>query len=126
MSDRWFTPDSARQVLDELRPVAERMCELYRDLEDRRPRQILPEQPVERVYFSLVQRLQQLLSRIHRSGARVKDLRRGLLDFPARRDGREVLLCWKVGERSLEFWHEMDDGYSGRQRVDDDGPWDDG
>ena len=49
-----------------------------------------------------------------------------LAGYAVNRDGRQVLLCWKVGERSLEFWHELDAGYSGRQRVDDDGPWDDG
>jgi hypothetical protein len=125
MSDRRFTPDSARQALVKLRPAAERMCRLYRRLERRRPGRIVPEQRVDPLYFSLVERLHRALGEIRSGGARVRDLRRGLLDFPARRAGRDVLLCWRVGERSLEFWHEQDEGYAGRRRVDDDGPWDD-
>jgi len=46
-----------------------------------------------------------------------------MLDFPAYRDGRPVLLCWKVGEVSVRFWHEPGQGFD-RRRVDENGPWD--
>ncbi len=49
----------------------------------------------------------------------VKDLERGLVDFPARRDGRIVFLCWELGEPEVGFWHETTSGYSNRQPVDD-------
>lgn len=49
----------------------------------------------------------------------VRDLDEGLCDFPADRDGRLVYLCWKLGEGAIEFWHEVDAGFRGRQRVDD-------
>ena len=123
MTDGCFTPRSARQALETLRPAAESMCRLYRELERQRPLHILPEQPVDRAYFYLVRRLHAKLGEIHRRGAQVKDPRRGLLDFPARRSGRRVLLCWRVGEPSLRFWHELDAGYAGRRPVDEDGPW---
>lgn len=119
-----FTPASARRALRSLKPVAERMCKLYRALE-RRPARIAPEQPVERGYFRLVRRLHAELDAIRRGGVRVGDLRQGLLDFPARRDGRRVWLCWRVGEPTLRFWHEADDGSDGRRPVDEDGPWQD-
>ena len=118
-----FTPDSARLALDELRPAAERMCKIYQTLEGKRNGPIVPEQIVNPAYFRLVQRLHVALGEIHKNGVQVKDVRNGLLDFPARRDGRTVSLCWKVGESSLEFWHEEGAGFAGRQRVDDDGPW---
>jgi hypothetical protein len=48
----------------------------------------------------------------------VKDLDLGLLDFPAHHDGREVELCWHVGEESVGFWHEIGEGYAGRKPID--------
>ena len=48
----------------------------------------------------------------------IKDLERGLVDFPALRDGREILLCWEKGEDNIEFWHDLDSGYPGRERLD--------
>ncbi len=50
-------------------------------------------------------------------GILVKDLELGLIDFPTLRDGREVYLCWKLGERGIEWWHETDSGFAGRQRL---------
>ena len=75
---------------------------------------------------SHIRRLRSDIDSIHRRGVHVKDLGRGLLDFPARREGRSVLLCWRVGEASLEFWHETAEGYAGRRKVTDDGLWEEG
>ncbi len=47
----------------------------------------------------------------------LRDLDRGLIDFPALRDGREVYLCWIDGEPDIEFWHDLDAGYAGRQAL---------
>jgi hypothetical protein len=47
----------------------------------------------------------------------LRDLDRGLIDFPAIRDGREVYLCWIDGEDAIGFWHELDAGYAGRQEL---------
>jgi hypothetical protein len=47
----------------------------------------------------------------------IKDLDRGLLDFPALIGGREVFLCWEKSEEDIEFWHDLDAGYSGRERL---------
>jgi hypothetical protein len=121
--DRWFTPRTARQTLDALRPVAETLCRLYRKLESNRPARILPEQKVDPVYFALIWRLHSTLGEIHRCGAQVQDLRQGQLAFPARRAGRPVLLCWRVGEATLGFWQEPEAGLAGRRPVDEDGPW---
>lgn len=123
MTRQWFTVASARRELRRLRPAAERMCELYQRLERKRPRRILSDQRVDPAYFSLVLRLQDTVRQIGGRGVRVRDVRQGLLDFPARRDGREVCLCWRVGERSLRFWHEPEAGFAGRKPVEDDGRW---
>lgn len=62
-------------------------------------------------------RLDALLHRIQAEGAVVKDLNTGLLDFPALRAGQEVCLCWRHGEHSIEYWHEVEAGFAGRQPI---------
>jgi hypothetical protein len=47
----------------------------------------------------------------------LRDLDRGLIDFPAMRDGREVYLCWEEGEDAVTYWHDLDSGYGGRQPL---------
>jgi hypothetical protein len=47
----------------------------------------------------------------------LKDLNRGLVDFPSWREGREVLLCWEKDEEDIEFWHDLESGYAGRERL---------
>jgi hypothetical protein len=47
----------------------------------------------------------------------LKDIERGLIDFPSLRDGREVFLCWEKAEEDIEHWHDLDEGYSGRQGL---------
>lgn len=49
----------------------------------------------------------------------LKDLQRGLIDFPAHREGRTVFLCWEMGEEEVAFWHEVDTGYDSRLPLDD-------
>ena len=47
----------------------------------------------------------------------LKDYLTGLLDFPCLMDGREVFLCWRLGEPEVSFWHELDKGFAGRKRI---------
>ncbi len=54
---------------------------------------------------------------IHESGALVKDLDLGLVDFPSRLNGRDVLLCWKAGETEIRFWHDTDKGFRSRRPL---------
>ena len=55
---------------------------------------------------------------IHGRGAIVKDLDDGLVDFPALREGEEVLLCWRLGENEVAHWHGLEEGFAGRRRLD--------
>jgi len=48
----------------------------------------------------------------------LKDIDRGLIDFPALRDGKEIFLCWELGESDILHWHDLDSGYAGRQPID--------
>ena len=51
-------------------------------------------------------------------GVQVKDLEKGLLDFPCIMDGQTVLLCWKLGEKEIAYWHTEEDGFAGRKPLD--------
>lgn len=51
-------------------------------------------------------------------GIEIKDFEQGLCDFPHERDGQIVYLCWRRGESSIEWWHEIEAGFAGRQRLD--------
>ena len=64
------------------------------------------------------ERLEVLVHQVQATGALFKDLNLGLLDFPAMKEGREVYLCWKYGEGDIDFWHEIEAGYAGRQSID--------
>ncbi|WP_438446542.1 DUF2203 domain-containing protein [Gorillibacterium sp. sgz5001074] len=50
-------------------------------------------------------------------GVEVKDVESGLVDFPAKIEGREVLLCWRLGEERVEYYHGLHDGFQGRRRL---------
>ena len=58
------------------------------------------------------------LAEIDEIGVQVKDLEKGLLDFPCLMEGQTVLLCWKLGEKEIGFWHTTDAGFAGRQPLD--------
>jgi hypothetical protein len=61
--------------------------------------------------------LHELLEDLEKRSIIVRDLERGLVDFPALRDGREVFLCWEEGEPDIAYWHDLDAGYAGRQPL---------
>ena len=61
--------------------------------------------------------LERCLDALTELGVQVKDPEAGLLDFPAVRGGEEVLLCWRVGEDEIAFWHPVDEGFSGRRPL---------
>jgi hypothetical protein len=61
--------------------------------------------------------LQAILSEFMRREIQIKDIERGLIDFPSLRDGREVFLCWEKGEEDIEHWHDLDSGFAGREPL---------
>jgi hypothetical protein len=61
--------------------------------------------------------IREVLWEFQRRDILVKDIQRGLVDFPSIRHGREVFLCWEKDEDDIEFWHDLDSGYPGRERL---------
>lgn len=66
-----------------------------------------------------VQQVKDTLAEIDSIGVQVKDLDTGLLDFPCRLGEEIVLLCWKMGETEIQYWHTLDSGFAGRQVLDE-------
>lgn len=58
------------------------------------------------------------LDKIQATGCLVKDLDEGLVDFPSIIEGQEALLCWKLGESRIEYWHGIEEGFAGRKRLE--------
>ena len=65
----------------------------------------------------LLSELKQVLQEFEDREIVIKDLQRGLVDFPALIGGREVFLCWEKDEEDVEFWHDIDSGYAGREPL---------
>jgi hypothetical protein len=130
--ERLFTPDEANAALDELRPIAERMVERRRGLvaAERRQAELvariagnggdLTPSEVRAAADEVAEAAEALVEcvrQIDEAGVQVKDLDEGLLDFPAKRDDEDILLCWKVGEPEVAFWHGVDEGFAGRKPL---------
>jgi hypothetical protein len=122
----------ANEALGELRPVAEEMVRHRRALvETEQRREAITERvagngsgidPRELVALQALasregEALARCIAHIQAAGVQVKDLDVGLLDFPARRGDETVLLCWRVGEPEIAFWHSLDEGFTGRKPL---------
>ncbi len=66
---------------------------------------------------ALVHQINDGLARINGWGIELKSIDDGLIDFPSERDGRVVYLCWRLGEDDITWWHDIDDGFAGRQPL---------
>ena len=73
--------------------------------------------PLVNRWVELMAQIKEVLMEFHRREIQVKDLDRGLIDFPSLMGGREVFLCWEQGEEDIEFWHDLDAGYAGREKL---------
>ena len=103
--------DEIRDCYGELRDLSEKHNELKRD--DR-----ATELEALRVEIKgRAARIRECEEELLAIGVELKDYDLGLVDFPSELDGRRILLCWKRDEERIGFWHEVEDGYTGRQEV---------
>ena len=131
---RFFTLEQANAELERVRPLAERMVAHRREvgvLLGRRAELTatiagnggdLDPGELARVEAEIAEQAKgvaRCVNEIHGLGAQVKDADEGLIDFPALRGGEEVLLCWKLGEDGIRFWHDLEQGFGGRRPVDE-------
>jgi hypothetical protein len=129
---RHFTPEEANEALAQVRPLVEQMVarreahaaalERQEELERRiqgngggiPPATLADAQAdVDREGHALAR----LVDEIGEHGAQVKDMDEGLIDFPALHQGETVLLCWRLGEDEIRYWHRIEDGFAGRREL---------
>ncbi len=119
-----YTREEAQALLPQVRQWLERLVECRRRLarDDERIAGLLKAghdaggQLVNEWIKNLAQ-IRKLLIEFQSRDIQVKDLERGLIDFPAIIGGREVFLCWEKDEEEIEFWHDLEAGYPGRERL---------
>ena len=132
MEERYFTVEEANEALGEVRPLTEELVGHRRALVELQERQsvltariagnggnVEPHEleDVQERLDEEVAGIARCVARIHELGGLVKDLDDGLVDFPATHEGQEILLCWRLGEDEIAFWHGLDEGFSGRKPL---------
>jgi hypothetical protein len=119
-----YTRDEARALLPQIRQWLERLGHL-RQATDRFDKRLggLAEQgndiggDMVNQWIRTLADMQEVLAEFQRREIFIKDLSRGLIDFPAIIGGKEVFLCWEQDEEDVEFWHDLETGYGGRERL---------
>jgi hypothetical protein len=132
MAEHYFTPAEANAQLERVRPAAEALVAHRRAMSkaaERRARLVQriagnggdfdPQEPrtLEEQFEREGEAVARCIQELETLGVQVKDLDRGLVDFPALREGEEVLLCWQVGEDEVAFWHGVEEGFAGRKPL---------
>ena len=121
----YFTLDEANAIAAMIRPLLGEILEIRREILAMRP-SVWP--VVEKaagnggskdasILAHEFQRMDELVREIMATGAELKDLNSGLVDFLALCDEREVYLCWRYDENEIQYWHELDAGFLGRQSI---------
>jgi hypothetical protein len=132
--ERTFTPEEANQALATVRPLAEQMVAHRRELAAAQRRQAALvvtiagnggdlgpsdlQEAAETIQHA-ADAIADCVRELDEAGVQVKSVEEGLVDFPSERDGEDVLLCWRVGEERVAFWHGVDEGFAGRKPLDD-------
>ena len=121
-----FSVEEANALLPRLRELFEGVYRDMRTLDEMEPEIRRAAEQAERGgggapggtrYLESVLRMKKRLAEVRSLGVEVKDIRKGLCDFPHRRGGRLVYLCWHLGEEKIGFWHEIQKGFGGRQAI---------
>ena len=125
---RYFTLENANAVIALIRPQVKEILEIRKTIINKQP-EIWPvverasgnggSKKASQVTFEF-QRLDTLVREVMATGAILKDINTGLVDFPALREGREIYLCWRYGESKVAYWHETNAGFSERKSIDED------
>jgi hypothetical protein len=121
---RHYTVEQANAALDFVSERIERLRAARVQLSDEEARAALEEAAPTNgggapglVVSEAFLELQRALGDLQEMEIVLRDLERGLVDFPALREGREIYLCWEEGEQEVAFWHDPDSGYGGREPL---------
>jgi len=119
-----YSPDEARALLPNIKGWLRHLSRLRSEIDTHEQRLIGLMAPGSDLGGTLVNawvrrivEMQEVLMEFFERQIQLKDIDRGLIDFPSFLGGKEVFLCWELGEDDVEFWHELDTGYAGRERL---------
>jgi len=122
--EKHYTREEANALLPQIRQWLERLNRQREDLQRYEKRLSgLTEQGNDiggatvNSWIRALADMQETLAEFQRREIFIKDLERGLLDFPALIGGKEVFLCWEADEETVEFWHDLETGFGGRERL---------
>jgi hypothetical protein len=123
--ERHFTRVEANALLPRLNELLFKLRESKDELTDTEAHEALSEaapsngggEEGKRVGVAFLE-VRRLLETIEQAGIVLRDIDRGLVDFPAVIDGQEVYLCWELGEDEVGYWHDLEGGYGGREPLD--------
>jgi hypothetical protein len=122
---RHFTREEANALLPQLTTLLAQLREAKGELSDTEAHEALSEaaptngggEEGRQVGVAFLE-VRRLLETVEQAGIVLRDIDRGLVDFPALLDGREIYLCWEVGEDEVAYWHDLEGGYGGREPLD--------
>jgi len=119
---KYFTLSEANRALAYVSKIVDEVSDCYKHAVDIREQADhecgdATQNQLQDQYEKVMDRLNDLLDELHQVGVELKDFEKGLLDFPAMHQGREIYLCWRSGEPSVGAWHELEAGYAGRQDI---------
>jgi hypothetical protein len=120
-----FTLEQANQLLQTLRPLVDQLIATRDQIVTIRPEL---DSGVQKALgngaskatgdlLKLFRKIERLIIEVQSFGVLLKDVDQGLLDFPSELEGRVVFLCWKHGESSVSYWHDLDAGFGGRKPL---------
>lgn len=119
-----YTREEARALLPQISAWLDQLVKLRGQLQecDRNIRALTAQghdvggEPVSR-WLKTVRETQAVQAEFQKREILIKDLDRGLIDFPAFVAGQEVFLCWEKDEEDIDYWHDLTSGYSGREKL---------
>jgi len=122
---RFFTLREATALLPQVTELLAKLRTAVQLLEEVRERIAVDgeverpvcDSPVDPGHYHAVARFHDAASHFHDLGIEVKDVGRGLIDFPALLEGEEIRLCWQDGEESINWYHDLESGFSGRKPI---------
>ena len=124
MAERLYRLEEANALVPKLRPLLERIRDNHKTLAEDKTLAVVRQKASHNGgglpgghLAEVTKSLERDLGQLQEWGIVLRDPRIGLIDFFHERDGRTVFLCWKLGEAKVEWWHPLETGIAGRQRL---------
>ena len=128
MAGKYFTVESAQKQLKKIKSSLLKLQSIKKAIDAITsvridPKEIEYEEFIEtstklsKEFHKLSYEFYKELERLEKTGCVLKDLEQGLVDFYCRFEGRDIFLCWRLGENKIGFWHEIGEGFAGRQEI---------